>query len=150
MKLCDLLDSASVKVGLVSTDKEEAIAELVDLLVRDERVSDRPGVFDAVMAREAQQTTGIGGGVAVPHAKHESIERLTASLGISRDGIDFDAVDGKPVNVVFLIMARVNDPGPHIQALAEIARLLQVPGFFRKLVDAESSDEVLSVIAAEE
>ena len=150
MKLCDLLDSASVKVGLVSTDKEEAIAELVDLLARTERVSDRAGVFDAVMAREAQQTTGIGGGVAVPHAKHESIERLTATLGISRDGIDFDAVDGKPVNVVFLIMARVNDPGPHIQALAEIARLLQVPGFFRKLVDAESSDEVLSVIAAEE
>ena len=150
MKLCDLLDAASVKVDLVSTDKEEAIAELVDLLARAERISDRAGVFDAVMAREAQQTTGIGGGVAVPHAKHESIERLTASLGISRDGIDFDAVDGKPVNVVFLIMARVNDPGPHIQALAEIARLLQVPGFFRKLVDAESSDEVLSVIAAEE
>jgi len=59
-------------------------------------------------------------------------------------------VDGKPVHVVFLIMARVNDPGPHIQALAEIARLLQVPGFFRKLVDAQSSEDALSVIAAEE
>jgi len=120
------------------------------VLVRAGRVSDRSGVFDAVIQREAQQTTGIGGGVAVPHAKHESIQQLTAALGISRDGVDFDAVDDKPVNVVFLIMARVNDPGPHIQALAEIARLLQIPGFFRKLVEAGSSDEVLSAIAAEE
>lgn len=150
MRLCDLLDCATVKVDLASSDKEEAIEELLDLLVRADRVDDREGVFDAVMAREAQQTTGIGSGIGVPHAKHESIQTLTAAMGISRDGIEFDSVDGKPVKVVFLILARVDDPGPHIQALAEIARLLQVPGLFRKLVEAESEDELLSVIAAEE
>lgn len=150
MRLCDLLDSAVVKVDMVSSDKEEAIEELVDLLVRAGHVDDHQAVIQAVMDREAQQTTGIGNGIAVPHAKHESIGRLTAALGTSPGGIEFDAVDGKPANVVFLILARANDPGPHIQALAEIARLLQIPGFFRKLVESQSADELLSVIAAEE
>jgi PTS system fructose-specific IIC component len=150
MKLCELLDLDANKVNLDSMDKEEAVEELVDLLVRAGRVSDREGVIDAVMDRERQQTTGIGSGVAVPHAKHKSITQLTAALGTSRDGIEFDAVDDKPVKVVFLILARENDPGPHIRALAEIARLLQIPGFYRKLVEAETDDELLSLIAAEE
>ncbi|NIA22079.1 MAG: PTS transporter subunit EIIA [Anaerolineaceae bacterium] len=150
MRLRDILDASSVKVGLVSTDKEEAIEELVDLLVRSGKLSDRSGAIEAVMEREAQQTTGIGSGVAVPHAKHESIETLTAALGISSQGIEFDSVDDKPVHLVFLIMARVDDPGPHIQALAEIARLLQIPGFYRKLIEAESEADLLALIESEE
>lgn len=150
MRLLDLLDRDNVKVELEATDKEEAIAELIDLLARTGRISDRNGALDAVMVRENQQTTGIGGGVAVPHAKHKSIQKLTAALGVTRAGVDFDAADAKPVHVVFLILAREDAPGPHIQALAEIARLLQIPGFYRKLVEARNPDELLSVIAAEE
>ncbi len=150
MRLLDLLDRENVKVELEAGDKEEAIAELVDLLARKNRISDRAGAFEAVMARENQQTTGIGGGVAVPHAKHKSIQKLTAALGVTRSGVEFDAVDGKSVHVVFLILAREDAPGPHIQALAEIARLLQIPGFYRKLVESKTADELLSVIAAEE
>lgn len=150
MRLLDLLDRDNVKVELEAADKEEAIAELIDVLARKNRISDRSGAFDAVMARENQQTTGIGGGVAVPHAKHKSIQKLTAALGVTQPGIEFDAIDGKPVHVVFLILAREDAPGPHIQALAEIARLLQIPGFYRKLVESKSPDELLSVIAAEE
>jgi len=150
MRLCELLDSSVVRVNMAAVEKAEAIEELVDLLVRAGRVTDRKGVIDALMAREAQQSTGIGNGLAVPHAKHPSITTLTAALGISKNGLEFDAVDDKPVNVVFLIMAQVNDPGPHVQALAEIARLFQIPGFFRRLVQAKSSEELLAVIAAEE
>lgn len=150
MKLCELLGSDTVMINMLSSDKEEAIEELLDLLVRSGRVTDRAGLIQAVMEREAQQTTGIGSGVAVPHAKHASITQLTAALGTSADGIEFDAVDDKPVNLVFLILACENDPGPHIRTLAEIARLLQIPGFYRKLVEAQSTDELLAVIAAEE
>lgn len=150
MRLRDILDASSVKVGMVSTDKEEAIEELVDLLVRSGRLPDRSGSIEAMMERESQQTTGIGSGVAVPHAKHESIEKLTAALGISSQGIEFDSVDDKPVHLVFLIMARVDDPGPHIQALAEIARLLQIPGLYRKLIESESEADLLALIESEE
>ena len=150
MKLCELLDVATVLPEMTSTDKTEAVEELVDLLVRAGRVDDRQGVIEAVMAREAQQTTGIGSGVGVPHAKHATIKKLTAALGVSRSGVEFDSVDDKPVQVVFLILARLNDPGPHIQALAEIARLLQIPGFYRKLVAAKTPAELLAAIAAEE
>lgn len=150
MKLCEILDLDTVLVDMASADKDEAVEELVDLLVRGSRLDDRDVVIDAVMAREGQQTTGIGGGIAVPHAKHESIQKLTAALGISRGGIEFDAIDDKPVHVVFLILARADEPGPHVQALAEIARLLQIPGFFRKLVEAESEDDLLATISAEE
>jgi mannitol/fructose-specific phosphotransferase system IIA component (Ntr-type) len=150
MKLCELLDSAVIKLNLAATEREEAIEELVDVLVRAGRITDRKGCIEALMAREAQQTTGIGNAVGVPHAKHPCITKLTAALGISQKGVEFEAVDDKPAKVIFLIMARMNDPGPHVRALAEIARLLQIPGFFRKLVEAKSSDDVLAAIAAEE
>lgn len=150
MKLCEILDTDTVLVNMTSADKDEAVEELVDLLVRAGRLDNRDVVIDAVMEREVQQTTGIGGGVAVPHAKHESIQKLTAALGVSREGIEFDAIDDKPVHVVFLILARSDEPGPHVQTLAEIARLLQIPGFFRKLVEAESEDDLLATIVAEE
>jgi mannitol/fructose-specific phosphotransferase system IIA component (Ntr-type) len=150
MRLCDLLDASSIKVNLESREKEEAIEELVDVLVRANRITDRAGAIEALLAREAQQSTGIGGAVAVPHAKHPSITKLTAAMGISKAGVEFDSVDDKAVNVVFLIMARVDEPGPHIRALAEIARLLQIPGFFRQLVQAESPADLLAAIRAEE
>jgi PTS system fructose-specific IIC component len=150
MRLCELLDSATIKTEMAARGKTEAIAELLDLLVQAGRLTDRTGALEAVLKREAQQTTGIGHGVAVPHAKQASVTALTAALGISRSGIDFDAVDHQPVQVVFLLLAKINDPGPHIRALAEISRLLQVPGFQEKLIAAQTPVELLAVITAQE
>ena len=150
MRLRDLIDEAAVKVGLESLDKEECFEEMIDLLVRADRIPDRAGALEVIRQREAQGTTGIGQGVAIPHGKHPSISSLTAALGTSADGLEFDAVDGDPVHVVFLLLAPVNDPGPHIRALAEIARLVQTPGFYRKLTEAKTAAEVLDVLDAEE
>lgn len=150
MRLRDLLDASVVKVGLESVDKEECFEELVDVLVRAGRVPDREGALAAVRRREEQGTTGIGQGVAIPHGKHPSIPRLTAALGMSSRGIEFDSIDREPVRVVFLLLARVDDPGPHVRALAEIARLVQTPGFYRRLVEASSSEQVLEILDAEE
>jgi len=122
----------------------------VDLLVRAGQVKDREAALSALREREALGSTGIGGGVAIPHAKHESIERLVAALGISRDGIEFDAVDEKPVKVVFMLLARVDNPGPHIQALAEIAQLVQAPRFVQRVVEAKSAADVLAFVRSEE
>ncbi len=150
MRLRDLIDEPAVKVGLESLDKEECFEEMIDLLVRADRIPDREGALEAIRQREAQGTTGIGQGVAIPHGKHPSISSLTAALGTSADGLEFDAVDGDPVHVVFLLLAPVNDPGPHVRALAEIARLVQMPGFYRKLTEAKTAAETLDVLDAEE
>ncbi len=150
MRLRDLLDEAVVKVPLESRDKEECFEELVDLLVRAERIPDRAAALQAVRQREQQGTTGIGQGIAIPHGKDASIPKLTGALGISPEDIEFDAIDDEPVHVVFLLLARVDDPGPHVRALAEIARLVQTPGFYRKLSEAESAEEVLDLLETEE
>jgi mannitol/fructose-specific phosphotransferase system IIA component (Ntr-type) len=88
--------------------------------------------------------------VAVPHAKHESIEKLVAALGISRRGVEFESLDGRPARAIFLLLARVDNPGPHVRALAEIARLVETPHFMDKLLGAKTPAEVLHIIRSEE
>jgi len=150
MKLSDLLDESVVKVGLESQDKEEVFAEMVELLVRAGRIEDRDRALQAILAREAMATTGIGGGVAVPHGKDASVKTLTAALGISEEGIEYDATDGEPVHLVFMVLAEANNPGPHVQCLGEIARLLQIPGLYERLCQAKTPREALDIIRAEE
>jgi mannitol/fructose-specific phosphotransferase system IIA component (Ntr-type) len=150
MRLRDLLDESVVKVGLKSRDKEQCFEEMIDLLVAAGRIADRAGALAAVRQRESQGTTGIGQAVGIPHGKHASIPTLTAALGISDKGIEFESIDGEKVRLVFMLLARVDDPGPHVRALAEIARLVQTPGFFRKLTEARTPRDVLEVLDAEE
>ncbi len=150
MRLRDLLDEAAVKTGLESVDKEECFEEMVDILVRAGRVVDRDATLRAILDREELSTTGIGEGVAVPHGKHESIPELIAAFGTSRDGIEFDSVDGEPVHMVILLLASKDNPGPHVQALAEISRLVRIPGFYRKAVEANTPAELLDILDTEE
>lgn len=150
MKLTDLLDESAIKPELEGEDKEEVFAELVEVLVRAGRITDRDRALQAIIAREEMASTGIGNGVAVPHGKDASIERLTAALGISRAGIDYDAADGEPVHIVFLVLAEANNPGPHVECLGEIARLLNLPGFYGRLLRATSAQEALAIMKSEE
>ncbi len=145
-----MIDESVIKVGLESEDKEEVFAELIEVLVRAGRIADRDRALRAILTREEMASTGIGNGVAVPHGKDPSIKRLTAALGISRKGIDYDAADGQPVHVVFLVLAEANNPGPHVECLGEIARLLNLPGFYDRLCKAETPQEALAIIKSEE
>ena len=148
--LSSLLSVDLVKIGLESLDKEEAFEELVDLLVRAGKVPDRVKALHALQLREEQQSTGIGNGVAVPHGKEASIPALCCALGISRDGVEFDALDGEPADVIFLALANANNPGPHVALLAAISRVLAHPGFLRRLRGASTAAEALAVIRATE
>jgi fructose-specific phosphotransferase system IIA component len=150
MRLSDLLDESVIKVGLESEDKEEVFAEMIEMLVRAGRVPDRTRALQAILTRESMATTGIGDGVAVPHGKDSSVRTLTLALGISKEGIEYDASDGAPVYLVFMVLAEANNPGPHVQCLREILRLLQTPGFQERLCRAASAQEVLAAIRAEE
>lgn len=148
--LSSLLSVDVIKTGLESEDKEEAFEELLELLARAGKITDRAGAMDAVARREDEQSTGIGSGVAIPHGKHASISSLTCALGISQTGVDFDAIDDEPAYVIFFVLAVPDNPGPHVALLAGISRLLTQPGFIRKLRDARSPEEVLSIIRATE
>jgi len=146
MDLADLLDPSVVKVPVESSTRDEVIAELVELLVRAGRIKDREGVLDSLYERERKGSTGIGGGVAIPHARHPEIERSVLAIGIAPDGIEFDAVDEEPVYLVFLLMGAVDRPSQTIEALADIGILVQIPGVFENLVNAGDGREVLQII----
>ena len=146
MDLADLLDPSVVKVPVESSTRDEVIAELVELLVRADRIKDREGVLDALYERERKGSTGIGGGVAIPHARHPEIEQSVLAIGITPEGIEFEAVDEEPVYLVFLLMGAVDKPSQTIEALADIGILVQIPGVFDGLVNAGDGGEALQII----
>jgi mannitol/fructose-specific phosphotransferase system IIA component (Ntr-type) len=146
MDLATLIRKDAVKVPLEGFDKEEAIAELVELLVRAGRLTDREGILQALYDREAKGSTGIGGGVAIPHAKQEGIEGVVLAVGISPEGIEFDAADGEPVHLVFLVVAEARNPGPNVEALADIGYLMQLPGIYQDMIAASSPDQIIAII----
>jgi len=149
MSLADILTEDLVKVPLEGRTKSEVIEELVDVIVSVDRSLDKGRLLDAVLERERLMSTGLEKGVAVPHAKTRAVSRMVASLGISKEGVDFEAADSKPSYVFFMIIAPENASGPHIRLLAEISKLAQNERILRRLRDANSPGEVLRVIRGE-
>jgi PTS system fructose-specific IIC component len=150
MALYELLDTNSILPNLRAESKEAAIEELVEALDRAGRVADRGAVLDAVLEREQAMSTGLEDGVAVPHAKSAAVSTLTAALGIKREGLDFESADGKPTKIVFLLVAEQNNPGPHVRALAKLARLLSDPAMRTALINARTAQEILDTIKQRE
>lgn len=150
MTLLDILSPQSTLVGLQGETKEEIIEELVDSLEIGTVVTDRGKVLQAVIEREKIMSTGIGDGIAIPHGKSDAVTRLAAALGIHKRGVDFEALDGEPAYVFFLLVSPANVSGPHIKALARISRLLKNDDFKKRLISAASSSDLLRIIEAEE
>ena len=146
MALADLIRPEVVKVPLAGKTKNEVLRELVQLLLDAGRIGELESVYDALLAREAMGSTGLEQGIAVPHAKTRAVRRLTAAIGIAPQGVDFQSADGQPSKILFLLLAPPDQSGPHIQALAEIARLAKSPTFLRLLAGASSSQEVTDLI----
>jgi fructose-specific phosphotransferase system IIA component len=149
MALIDLISEDIVRVPIESTAKEETISELIDVLVKAGKVKDRAKIMEAVLKRENLGSTGLENGIAVPHAKTEEVSELMLAIGISFKGVDFNAVDGKPSKVFFLMLASPDKSGPHIEALAEIARITRSEAFCRLLKAASSAKEVVDLFKEE-
>ena len=149
VKLSDLLPDEQVRVPLKSRTKTKVIEELLDLLpINDAAIRD--AARDAVLNREAELTTGIGRGVAIPHGRSAAIPRHMCSFGIAHDPIDFDAIDGKPCRIFFLCVSNPNDTGPHIRVLSQMARVLNTPTARKALVGAADADQVRDVFLQNE
>ena len=150
MTLLDILSHESTIVDLKGETKEEIIAELVNSLHVGDAINDRDKVLQAVLEREKIMSTGIGDGIAIPHGKSDSVVKLVAALGTQKRGVDFEALDGEPAYVFFLLVSPANVSGPHIKALARISRLLKNDDFKKRLISSSSSEEIISVIQTEE
>ncbi|OQX54576.1 MAG: PTS fructose transporter subunit IIA [Candidatus Omnitrophica bacterium 4484_213] len=150
MKIVDFLNQKAVSVNLLAKDKKGVIEELVDLLIKAGEAEQKDVLVKTLMEREELGSTGIGQGIAIPHGKSDTIRKLTGAVGISKQGVKFDALDGELVYIFFLLVAPRNSSGPHLKALARISRLLKDKNFCLSLRQAKSEKELLKIIIAED
>ena len=150
MELHKILTVDRIRVPLAATDKTGVIKELVDLLNASGTLTDHAAALDAVLRREAERTTGIGYGLAIPHGKSEGCARLVMAAGKPAQPVDFQSLDGRPVTFVVLLVSPPDQTGVHIQALAKISKLMNM-GDFRNAVDrAATAAELHQTVTAAE
>lgn len=146
MAFIDLVNEKIVKTPLVSSDKPDVLRELVQILKDAGQIEDYDAVLKAVQEREDKMSTGLQDGIAVPHGKTEAVTGLKLAIGISPAGLDYDALDGEPSKLFFLLVAPPDQSGPHVAALSEIAKLATSKAFCKALIHAENAQEVVDLI----
>lgn len=150
MLLSELLTPDRVRVPLRATSKAALLEELVGVLRESGAVADGDAVLEAVRVREAVLSTGVGSGVAIPHGRSDRAPALAMAAGVTEAPVDFDALDGAPVRLLFLLVAPESEAGQHVKALGRISRLLRKEEFRERLVGAASAEEFLAVLAEAE
>ncbi len=148
MKFMDFVKPAAIRPQLRATDKEGAIRELVGALVEAGEIaeSDQEDIVQGVLKREELGSTGIGRGVAVPHAKHDRVDQPVGTIGISESGIDFNSLDGEKVHLLFLLVSPMKNPTDHLRALENISRQLREDTFCRFLKQAKTVEDVQTLL----
>src|SRR5882724_2682485 len=150
LKILDFLSAEAITAELAATSKKEVLEELVGLLAKDGKVKDAKSTVDVLIEREKLGSTGIGQGIAIPHAKTDQAKEVIAAFGLSRRGVQFDSLDGEPVYIFFLLVAPPDAAGLHLKALARISRLLKDKFFRQSLRDVKDASEVLKIIRDED
>jgi len=150
MRLSDILKIQHVKVPLLAKTKRDAIAEIVQLLSDAKEVKDSQMLLSSVLDREATRTTGIGNGLAIPHGKCMGVDHLVIAIAKPAEPIDFESIDGRPVDLIVLLASPPDQTGPHIQALARISRLMNVDAFRQAMREAMTPEQVLEAVKVQE
>jgi PTS system fructose-specific IIA component/PTS system nitrogen regulatory IIA component len=148
MKFADFVSPEAIRAQLTATDKEGAIREMVQALLDAGRIraEQRESIVKAILKREELGSTGIGRGVAVPHTKHPSVDRLVGTVAVSSQGVDFASLDGETVQLFFLLISPPDCPGDHLRALENISRQLRDDTFCRFLKQAKSAEEIQQLL----
>ena len=150
MRITELLQDATIELGVKVGSKEEAIDHLIDLMVKGGNITDREEYKKGILAREATGTTGIGGGIAIPHAKNKAVSKPGLASMTVPEGVDYDAMDGKPSDVFFMIAAPAEGSDLHLEALARLSTILMDPEFKENLLHAKTKEEYLRLIDEKE
>ena len=148
MKLCEFVVNEAIVPQLVSTERDDVIRELIDALIEKGSAPKelRDELIELIIDREKHGSTGFGKGVAVPHVKHDKIEKMSATIGISQVGVDFNALDKAPVYSIVLILSPKDSPDEHLQAMENIFSNLQKDTFRRFLRQATTTEEVVDLM----
>lgn len=150
MRLDQIFRIEFLSESLLSNTKADVLAELINVLIASGLKIDRAKAIDVLQQREKLGSTGIGDGVAIPHGKVSELHELVVAFGRSRQGIAFDAIDGKPVHLFFLLLAPENSTGQHLKALAKISKMLKTPNFRKKLIDAKTTSDLYKAIVEQD
>ncbi len=149
MKICDVLDRKSILADLKAQNKKGILEELVVPVAEIAGVR-QEDLTKVLMERERLGSTGIGGGIGIPHGKMKNLESLVLGFGLSRRGVDFESLDGQPTHIFFLLVTPENSTGLHLKLLARISRILKNDPFKSRLLEAADSDEILGIIKEED
>lgn len=148
MLLGKILTKATVKLNIANLDKWTAIESLTDLVIKTGKISDPGALWNAVLQREKQASTGLENGIALPHARMAAATDMVAAVGISPNGIDFNSNDGKPCHVIFLVAAPTQNSPVYLKMLAEVATLAKDPEAVSTLRKAATPEEVIAFISS--
>ena len=148
MKFSDFVSGKAIRADLRSTDKSSVIGELVESLLSagEIKAADKEDIVKAILKREELGSTGIGRGIAVPHTKHPSVNKLIGTVGVSTNGVEFESLDGEKVQLFFLLVSPPDRPGDHLRALENISRQLRDETFCRFLKQSKTSDDILQLL----
>jgi len=146
MRLSERLVDNGIIINSERKAKAEILREMVDTLVQAFEIKHRDEILEAVLAREKQKSTGIGCGLAVPHAKVDYVDRMCMVAATIRDGLDFDTLDQEPVYLLMLIVSPSNTVGPHIKALSSVARIMADAEVRGDLIKAKTPAEFLNIL----
>ena len=146
MRITDLLDARSILLNASPKSKNEALDQIVDLMVKSEKINDKEAYIKQVYAREEESTTGIGEGIAIPHGKCDAVTKPGLAAMVVKDGVDFDSLDGEPVTLMFLIAAPNTEDNIHLDVLSKLSVLLMNEEFTEALRNAETVEEFMGII----
>ncbi len=149
MKLLDIIDQDLINADIASKSKMEVLKELAEVISTKEEINLNE-LVSVLEEREKLGSTGIGDGIAIPHGKIKGLNKLVASFGRSKKGVDFESIDGKPTHIFFLLIAPENTAGIHLKALARISRLLKDKKFREDLLSAKTSEDIFEIIKEED
>lgn len=150
MKIMDILVKDAVILDIESQEKDAVLQELAHGLAAAEPALDAERLQQVLAEREALQSTGIGDGVAIPHGKLPGLSRLVASFARSKDGVDFDSIDGQKTHLFFLLVVPEHSGGQHLKALARISRFFRDASFRKALEEASTREDILLAIEEED
>lgn len=150
MKIVEFLSEKAVTANLKASNKEGVIRELVDILAKAEGIRNKEELVRVLLSRESLGSTGIGQGVGIPHGKTNTVKKLTAAFGLCPQGVNFEALDGEPVHLFFLLVAPEDSAGPHLKGLARISRLLKDKYFRESLKQLTDEKAILKLIKEED
>jgi PTS system nitrogen regulatory IIA component len=149
MKILDLLKKEAIIPDLKSRTKKEVLEELVAPVARLTEI-DMDDLVKVLLERERLGSTGIGGGIGIPHGKLRNLENLIIGFGLSRKGVDFESLDGEPTRIFFLLVTPENSTGLHLKLLARISRILKNEPFRDRLLQASDINEIYTIIKEED